>query len=135
MSLQEVLHTISSPHGQVHRIVIFKKNGVQAMVEYPQQMNAFLPLTQHVPNQYIHTTAHILYKHVSASLQRTIIANVPVRFSRARLRVSHINHSRTRMHTIEQFNLHSITIKPRRDTCATFTTAVRNSLRAHTVRT
>lgn len=36
--LQEVLHTISSPHGQVHRIVIFKKNGVQAMVEYPLQM-------------------------------------------------------------------------------------------------
>lgn len=32
---QEVLHTISSPHGQVQRIVIFKKNGVQAMVEYP----------------------------------------------------------------------------------------------------
>lgn len=36
-SLQEVLHTISSPHGQVQRIVIFKKNGVQAMVEYPLQ--------------------------------------------------------------------------------------------------
>lgn len=32
---QEVLHTICYPHGQVHRIVIFKKNGVQAMVEYP----------------------------------------------------------------------------------------------------
>ncbi|XP_037034053.1 heterogeneous nuclear ribonucleoprotein L isoform X2 [Bradysia coprophila] len=30
----EVLHTISSPHGQVQRIVIFKKNGVQAMVEF-----------------------------------------------------------------------------------------------------
>lgn len=33
--LQEVLHTISVPSGQVQRIVIFKKNGVQAMVEYP----------------------------------------------------------------------------------------------------
>lgn len=33
--LQEVLHTISAPSGQVQRIVIFKKNGVQAMVEYP----------------------------------------------------------------------------------------------------
>jgi len=32
---QDVLHTISAPNGQVVRIVIFKKNGVQAMVEYP----------------------------------------------------------------------------------------------------
>lgn len=39
--LQEVLHTISSPHGQVQRIVIFKKNGVQAMVEYPLQIVYF----------------------------------------------------------------------------------------------
>ncbi|KDR13299.1 Heterogeneous nuclear ribonucleoprotein L, partial [Zootermopsis nevadensis] len=31
----EVLHTICSPSGQVLRIVIFKKNGIQAMVEYP----------------------------------------------------------------------------------------------------
>ncbi|XP_055694096.1 heterogeneous nuclear ribonucleoprotein L isoform X1 [Lutzomyia longipalpis] len=30
----EVLHTISHPYGQVQRIVIFKKNGVQAMVEF-----------------------------------------------------------------------------------------------------
>lgn len=29
------MHTINSPYGQVQRIVIFKKNGVQAMVEYP----------------------------------------------------------------------------------------------------
>lgn len=29
-----VLHTICSPNGQVQRIVIFKKNGVQAMVEF-----------------------------------------------------------------------------------------------------
>lgn len=33
--LQEVLHTICQSSGQVLRIVIFKKNGVQAMVEYP----------------------------------------------------------------------------------------------------
>jgi len=32
---QEVLHTICSPNGQVLRIVIFRKNGTQAMVEYP----------------------------------------------------------------------------------------------------
>jgi hypothetical protein len=32
---QDVLHTICAPNGQVVRIVIFKKNGVQAMVEYP----------------------------------------------------------------------------------------------------
>ncbi|XP_059480129.1 heterogeneous nuclear ribonucleoprotein L isoform X2 [Neocloeon triangulifer] len=30
----DVLHTISAPNGQVVRIVIFKKNGVQAMVEF-----------------------------------------------------------------------------------------------------
>ncbi|XP_014610451.1 PREDICTED: uncharacterized protein LOC106790214 [Polistes canadensis] len=30
----EVLHAISAPSGQVQRIVIFKKNGVQAMVEF-----------------------------------------------------------------------------------------------------
>uniref|UniRef100_A0A1B6DH03 RRM domain-containing protein n=1 Tax=Clastoptera arizonana TaxID=38151 RepID=A0A1B6DH03_9HEMI len=30
----DVLHTICSPIGQVLRIVIFKKNGVQAMVEF-----------------------------------------------------------------------------------------------------
>ena len=31
---QDVIKTISSSHGQVLRIVIFKKNGVQAMVEF-----------------------------------------------------------------------------------------------------
>ena len=31
---QDVIKTISSTHGQVLRIVIFKKNGVQAMVEF-----------------------------------------------------------------------------------------------------
>ncbi|KAL0274271.1 UNVERIFIED_CONTAM: hypothetical protein PYX00_006738 [Menopon gallinae] len=31
----EVIHTISAPSGNVLRIVIFKKTGVQAMVEYP----------------------------------------------------------------------------------------------------
>ncbi|CAL1540964.1 unnamed protein product [Lymnaea stagnalis] len=30
----DVMHTINSPYGQVQRIVIFKKNGVQAMVEF-----------------------------------------------------------------------------------------------------
>ncbi|XP_046865744.1 heterogeneous nuclear ribonucleoprotein L isoform X16 [Drosophila willistoni] len=30
----DVLHKICNPHGQVLRIVIFKKNGVQAMVEF-----------------------------------------------------------------------------------------------------
>lgn len=30
----DVIHTISNPHGQVQRIVVFKKNGVQAMVEF-----------------------------------------------------------------------------------------------------
>nr|XP_049707482.1 heterogeneous nuclear ribonucleoprotein L-like isoform X4 [Helicoverpa armigera] len=31
---RDVIHTISAPHGQVQRIVVFKKNGVQAMVEF-----------------------------------------------------------------------------------------------------
>lgn len=30
----EVIHTICQPHGKVLRIVIFKKNGIQAMVEF-----------------------------------------------------------------------------------------------------
>ncbi|XP_021944186.1 heterogeneous nuclear ribonucleoprotein L isoform X2 [Folsomia candida] len=30
----DVLHTISSPHGKVERIVVFKKHGIQAMVEF-----------------------------------------------------------------------------------------------------
>ena len=33
--LQDVLYTICNPCGPVQRIVIFRKNGVQAMVEYP----------------------------------------------------------------------------------------------------
>src|SRR5699024_7047471 len=32
--LQEVIHQICSPSGKVLRIVIFKKNGIQAMVEF-----------------------------------------------------------------------------------------------------
>lgn len=32
---QDVLYTICNPCGPVQRIVIFRKNGVQAMVEYP----------------------------------------------------------------------------------------------------
>ncbi|EOA92925.1 Heterogeneous nuclear ribonucleoprotein L, partial [Anas platyrhynchos] len=31
----DVLYTICNPCGPVQRIVIFRKNGVQAMVEYP----------------------------------------------------------------------------------------------------
>ena len=34
------MHTICSPYGQVLRIVIFKKNGVQTMVEYPLKFDA-----------------------------------------------------------------------------------------------
>ena len=33
--LQKVLHKICSTHGKVLRIVIFHKNGLQALVEYP----------------------------------------------------------------------------------------------------
>lgn len=35
--LQDVLYTICNNCGPVQRIVIFRKNGVQAMVEYPFQ--------------------------------------------------------------------------------------------------
>lgn len=31
---QEVIHQICNPHGKVYRVVIFKKNGIQAMVEF-----------------------------------------------------------------------------------------------------
>jgi len=33
--LQEVINAICASYGNVLRIVIFRKNGVQAMVEYP----------------------------------------------------------------------------------------------------
>ena len=33
------MHTICSPSGKVLRIVVFKKNGVQVMVEYPFSAN------------------------------------------------------------------------------------------------
>jgi hypothetical protein len=33
--LQDVMHTICSPHGRVEKIVIFKKQAVQSMVQYP----------------------------------------------------------------------------------------------------
>jgi hypothetical protein len=47
---QEVLHTICSSSGQVLRIVIFKKNGIQAMVEYPLVQGLYwnLPLQRNV---------------------------------------------------------------------------------------
>lgn len=32
--LQDVIHQICTPYGKVLRVVIFKKNGVQAMVEF-----------------------------------------------------------------------------------------------------
>ena len=32
---QDVLYTVCNPVGNVQRIVIFKRNGIQAMVEYP----------------------------------------------------------------------------------------------------
>jgi len=35
-----VLYTICNPCGPVQRIVIFRKNGVQAMVEYPSGLPA-----------------------------------------------------------------------------------------------
>ena len=34
-SFQDILHTIFSKQGHVLRIVIFRKSGLQAMVEYP----------------------------------------------------------------------------------------------------
>ncbi|XP_074662856.1 heterogeneous nuclear ribonucleoprotein L-like isoform X3 [Tubulanus polymorphus] len=36
----DVMHTICSPNGDVQRIVIFKKNGIQAMVEFDTVENA-----------------------------------------------------------------------------------------------
>uniref|UniRef100_A0A8C3MCC2 Uncharacterized protein n=1 Tax=Geospiza parvula TaxID=87175 RepID=A0A8C3MCC2_GEOPR len=42
LSPQDVLYTICNPCGPVQRIVIFRKNGVQAMVEYPRHPKASL---------------------------------------------------------------------------------------------
>lgn len=35
---QDVLYTVCNPIGSVLRIVIFKRNGIQAMVEYPYRV-------------------------------------------------------------------------------------------------
>lgn len=40
ISIQDVLYTVCNPIGSVLRIVIFKRNGIQAMVEYPYSMRA-----------------------------------------------------------------------------------------------
>ena len=40
LPVQEVLHTISSPYGVVQRIAIFRKNGVQALVEFDSNTSA-----------------------------------------------------------------------------------------------
>lgn len=36
--MQDVLYTVCNPIGNVLRIVIFKRNGIQAMVEYPDSV-------------------------------------------------------------------------------------------------
>lgn len=41
LSLQDVLYTICNNCGPVQRIVIFRKNGVQAMIEYPSDYLQF----------------------------------------------------------------------------------------------
>ena len=38
--MQDVIHTISSPYGVVQRIAIFKKNGIQALVEFDSNVSA-----------------------------------------------------------------------------------------------
>lgn len=38
--LQDVIHTISSPYGMVQRVAIFRKNGVQALVEFDSNASA-----------------------------------------------------------------------------------------------
>ncbi|RVE76641.1 hypothetical protein OJAV_G00010420 [Oryzias javanicus] len=38
----DVLYTVCNPVGNVLRIVIFKRNGIQAMVEYPDSSSAFV---------------------------------------------------------------------------------------------
>ena len=35
---QEVMRTICSPYGFVQRIVVFRKNGLQVLVEYPSPL-------------------------------------------------------------------------------------------------
>ena len=38
--VQDVIHTISSPYGVVQRVAIFRKNGVQALVEFDSNASA-----------------------------------------------------------------------------------------------
>lgn len=83
--LQEVLHTISTPSGQVQRIVIFKKNGVQAMVEYPLQYLIKLSRkTMHLCLFHRKNTSELLLRvifawvmlHFFASKQKNIFNSV-----------------------------------------------------------
>lgn len=42
ISIQDVLYTVCNPIGSVLRIVIFKRNGIQAMVEYPSRVSVYV---------------------------------------------------------------------------------------------
>lgn len=74
--LQEVLHTISTPSGQVQRIVIFKKNGVQAMVEYPfQDYNTIFQFID-----FLFCSGHSLSNNFKTSFLNWIIWHVVITF-------------------------------------------------------
>ena len=60
-SLQKVLHKICTPHGKVLRIVIFHKNGLQALVEYPFQTLCTL-LVKSVCLEYLKLSTKIMWK-------------------------------------------------------------------------
>ncbi len=42
ISVKDVLYTVCNPIGSVLRIVIFKRNGIQAMVEYPYCVSVWI---------------------------------------------------------------------------------------------
>lgn len=54
VTLQDVLYTICNNCGPVQRIVIFRKNGVQAMVEYPFRSCSFLLLPLRNISMFLH---------------------------------------------------------------------------------
>uniref|UniRef100_A0A0E9WFZ4 Uncharacterized protein n=1 Tax=Anguilla anguilla TaxID=7936 RepID=A0A0E9WFZ4_ANGAN len=56
----DVLYTICNNCGPVQRIVIFRKNGVQAMVEYPFILKSFY-------SQFIHSYEEAAVKYSADS--------------------------------------------------------------------
>lgn len=62
--LQDVLYTVCNPIGNVLRIVIFKRNGIQAMVEYPYWIEAHRRISNRELCCENHLLTHVVSIHV-----------------------------------------------------------------------